>query len=374
MKFNVEGRKVYNYIYIIVIITILFSNLFYKQLSILLMLKPNYEFNNVTEIHFVDVGQGDAIAIKFDNGKNMLIDTGIVEYRQELKYYLDNIITDNKTINYLILTHIDIDHSGNMKYILDNYNVETIYRPQILATCESVYSSNSSTVYDEIISTAISKNIQLKFNKAGESLVVGNNILTWLSPIGIDFDDNIQSNDYSPVIRLDFNNHSALFTGDISSEVEEQLWKSYSRELLDVDILKLAHHGSAYSNTSKFLEITSPDYACVCVGENTYGHPANLTIERILQYDEKYSKNLYNNLYSTKDHGNVIITLTNYIDVNFISNINNYSFGSYYFYCTILIIFLLVKMLTPYYFAYKKSRRFYLQNKKFEEDKEKQKV
>ncbi|MGN0960822.1 MAG: ComEC/Rec2 family competence protein [Christensenellales bacterium] len=369
MKKYVEKRTLINCIYIIVILAILFSNFFSEQLSIFLLLKPDYEFKNQTEIHFVSVGQGDAIAIKFDNGKTMLIDTGIIEYRQNLCYYLDNIVLDNSdTINYLVLTHIDADHSGNMKYILDNYKVDILYRPKILATCEDENSINSSQIYDDIISTAIRNKVELKFNVEGVSLVVGDNILTWLSPINL---DDISSNDYSPVIRLDYNNHSALLTGDISYDVEEELMNNYSQQILDVDILKLAHHGSAYSNSLEFINATSPNYACVCVGKNTYGHPSNLVLERILEYDKINNTSLYTNLFSTKDNGNIIFTLKNDIAIKTISNINNYSFVDYYWYTLILSFILLIIMLTPYYKVFRKNRRFYLQNKTFEENKNK---
>ena len=130
MKYKVEGRKVINIIYIVVIITILFSNLFSYRLSVFLRLNPGYKFSNDTEIHFIDVGQGDSIAIKFDNGKTMLVDTGTKEYKSKLTNYLDKIVLNNsKNIDILVLTHIDIDHSGNMEYILKNYKVGQVYMP-----------------------------------------------------------------------------------------------------------------------------------------------------------------------------------------------------------------------------------------------------
>ena len=122
---KLEGRLLINCIYIAIIIAILLSNFFTNSLSILLRLKPDYKFNFQTEVHFINVGQGDAIAIKFSNREVMLIDTGIAEYRSDLLNYLDNVVLEgDKTIDYLVLTHIDIDHSGNMQYILDNYNIE----------------------------------------------------------------------------------------------------------------------------------------------------------------------------------------------------------------------------------------------------------
>lgn len=369
MKYKVEGRKVANIVSIIAVVVILLSNIFSKPLSEWLFLRPNYEFKNQTEIHFISVGQGDAVAIKFDTGKVMLIDSGIEDYRQNLKYYLDHILLDkSKTIDYFLLTHIDADHSGNMKFLLDNYKVKTFYRPMVLATCEDPSSTNSSSLFDSIIKTASSKGVELIFNRAGVSLVEGNTILSWLSPIDIESKENLESNDYSPVIRLDYNGHSALFTGDISDDVEEELIDTYSPSTLDVDILKLAHHGSAYSNSPEFLDTTSPQFACVCVGKNTYGHPSNKVIERILQYDSVNNCKLYNNLYSTDDDGNVIFVLQNTIKVSTISDINKYSFFDYYWYTIIASVFVVAYAIKPYIVVFKKNRRFIKQNREFEEN------
>ena len=152
MSINITRRKLVNIIGVIIIVAAIFSNFFSLQLSQFLLLKPDYEFTNETEIHFINVGQGDAIAIKFDNGKCMLIDSGTQAYQKKLSYYLDNMIVGkDKKIDYLVLTHKDIDHSGNMMYILENYKIGTFYRPKLYSSIESKDSKNSSDWYDKII-------------------------------------------------------------------------------------------------------------------------------------------------------------------------------------------------------------------------------
>jgi len=369
MKIQMTKRQIINTIYIAVIIIVLFSNIWYRELSLLLYLRPDYTFKNKTEIHFINVGQGDAVAIKFDNGQVMLIDSGTEEYCDKLCRYLDKIVLDDRnTIDYLVLTHKDTDHSGNIPHLLKNYKVGVLYRPMIYSTSEDSNSTNTSDWYDYIVDIARSRNIPMIFNEAGIKLIIGESLLTWLSPIGIEHNADIDSNDFSPIIRLDYRTKSALFTGDVGFDTEEEVIDSYEETMLDVDILKVAHHGSAYSTSDIFLETTSPDVAVISVGYNTYGHPSNTLMQRILEYDKLCNAKLFNNTYTTKSKGNIIVTMDDELDIKCIDNIDNYSFVDYWIYSAIFILLLVVLMLKPYYSVWVKKLKFYRQNKKFEKN------
>ena len=361
-----ESRKVHNIIYLAIISLLIFSLFFSNSMSILLKLKPKYSYNNELEIHFIDVGQGDAIAIKFDSNEIMLIDTGIETNKEKLFNYLDNIVLFDKTIDYLVLTHIDTDHSGNAIDILNTYTVKNIYRPKVNSKAEDNLATNSNDTFDKIVSIAKSKNINMIYNQVGVSLTLGLANLTWLSPIAVNLNDRLDNNEYSPVIRLDYKGYSALFTGDISSETEAVLIDTYIDNELDVDILKVAHHGSAYSTSEEFLQATTPKYACISVGENTYGHPSNKLIDRILQYDDNCGSNLYDNLFTTNSHGNIIMSIDDDISVSAIKNIDDYNFVSYFVYAIIAIGILLFFMALPYMKVFRKNIRFAIQNRKFE--------
>lgn len=360
-------RKIINVIYILIIIVALFSNLFTNRLSVLLYIIPDYSYSGRTEIHFIDVGQGDAIAIKFANGKIMVIDSGTDSSSSKLERYLDNIILDErKMIDYLVLTHVDADHSANMKYLLNTYNIGVFYRPKIYSSQEDASSTNTTFIYDEIINIALEKGVEMAFNENGICIQEGMCKLTWLSPIAINHNDDIDSNDFSPVIKLVEGDKSILFTGDISSDTEELLLKNYSNEDLDCDILKVSHHGSAYSTCDDFLNAVSPYYAIISVGNNTYGHPSNDLLYRFLEYDKNTNSNLLGNTYTTLDNGNIIIRFANDINFLFIDNIDDYSFGNYFVYTVILTIFITIILVKPYFKQWKKYMRFVIQNKQFE--------
>ena len=121
MKKKVQRKMRYVIMYFVAVLAVLVSNFFAYDLEILLKLRPKIHKSDSTQVHFIDVGQGDAIAIKLSNGETMLVDSGISDYRSKLTTYLDNVITKNNTIDHLVLTHPDIDHSSNIEYLLKKY-------------------------------------------------------------------------------------------------------------------------------------------------------------------------------------------------------------------------------------------------------------
>ena len=165
-----------------------------------------------------------------------------------------------------------------------------------------------------------------------------------------------------------------MLNGDISDTIESQLIDKYSADLLDVDVLKLAHHGSKYSSSDEFLEVTSPNYVIASCGINTYGHPANDTLKRLLDYDETHNSTLFKNFSTTKDSGNIIYTLEGNIQVDTIKNVDDYNFASYFVYSSIAIVYLLFVIALPYLKVWKLNRRYIIQNREFEKMKLQEKL
>ncbi len=364
---NTKDKRLWvNISLIALLVLLIFSNIFSYSLEIFLHIRPNITKSFETQVHFVDVGQGDAIAIKFSNGKTMLVDSGTKEYCHKLKYYLDNVVLQNsKTIDYVVLTHPDVDHSGNMNYILENYNIGTFYRPAIFEIYENHEPSCENYTYRQLLKTLKSKDICVKFNTS-EYITDGDVTIRMLTTLDTaNINELSSTNDYSPTIIIEDNDVRVLLAGDISEDIERELISRYS-EVLDVDILKLSHHGSKYSNTTEFLSITSPKVAVASCGVNTYGHPANETIKRILDYDKANNTNLFDNYYSTLESGNVVCTLEKDIKVDCVKNIDNYNFVDYWIYTLIFSVFIIWKILSPYIKVWKKNYRFKVQNKQFE--------
>ena len=362
-----KSGMIKNIVLLVLLVLVIVSNFFSSQMEILLKLKPNITNSFETQVHFMDVGQGDAIAIRFSNGKTMLIDSGTKEYKHKLQYYLDNVVLDNtKTLDYVLLTHPDVDHSGNMEFILNNYNVKEFFRPEIYEVFENKTPYCENLTYRQIIQTLNKLEIPTKFSSEQSLSSDGINI-NILSVLGTYHDlGRIETNEFSPTIIIEDNNTKILLAGDTSSETEDKLLRKYPSEMLDVDILKLSHHGSKYSNSYEFLEVTSPKIAVACCGVNTYGHPANDTVQRLLEYDKNNEKDLFSNYYTTLDDGNIVITFDNNTTVDIIKNIDAYNFADYYIYTIIVSVFIIYIIILPQIKVWKKDIRFVLQNKRFE--------
>jgi competence protein ComEC len=107
--------------------------------------------------------------------------------------------------------------------------------------------------------------------------------LTFLNPFDIDI-ANLDINESSLVIRLETNHHSFLLTGDIGFQTENLLIDIFQPDLLQSDILKIAHHGSKNSTGSEFVDIVSPTHSIISAGQNNaYDHPHDEVLENLAE-------------------------------------------------------------------------------------------
>lgn len=348
--------------YVVIICGIIFlmalvSIFFNTQLTYLFHLKPN--LSNIAEdslqVHFLDTGEGDVILVRLPNDKTMIVDSGLASKRSKIVYYINNVfLKDGEDgFDYAVLTHSDLDHSGNFEYILDNYEVKNFYRPNIYSlSLENGYSNQDLVIDDENYDAIISK--LNKLSNSGKTNILFSfanaeteELKPYVTFLGPNKEHYSASNMYSSIIKLEYMGHSVLLTGDATTSNEVELINSYSS--LDVDVLKLGHHGSNTSTSSAFLEFTNPKYAVISYGENSYGHPSQEVINNI----RNYSDQLYNNIYTTYKDGNIICHISDG-ELNFetIKNINSYIFIDYYL---IAIAIMGVCLIIVFFPKYKKD-------------------
>ena len=220
-------------------------------------------------VHFISVGQADATAINLPDGKVMLIDTGTEEINTTyVNYIKENVLHTKRKdyIDYLVLSHADMDHVGGTMKILKNFEIGTVYLPKM---------ASNSIGYDEILNFVENN---YNFITLGSEFVISTELynITFFEIL-----NNSNTNDSSQVLKLESDNKSFLFTGDISSSVEQLYIEKYG-EKLDCDVLKVSHHGSNSSTSTGFLEVVTPKYSVVSVGfGNVYGHPTYDVLERL---------------------------------------------------------------------------------------------
>lgn len=222
-------------------------------------------------VHFVDVGQGDAVLIQTPNQKNILIDGGPRTAGDYLVQYLKE--QGVATIDVLIATHPHEDHIGGLINVIDNFPIKEAYYPNKAHT----------TVTFERFITGInnSKAKRVRAIKGREISVDPDISLVILSPSDRDYKD---LNHYSVVTKLVYKNTSFLFTGDAEDINEEEMLAA--KLDLQADVLKVGHHGSTTSSMPKFLDAVSPKIAVIMVGnDNKFSHPHKKILDRLLQRD-----------------------------------------------------------------------------------------
>ena len=226
-----------------------------------------------TLVSFIDVGQGDSILITTADSRTILIDAGPPLAAGVLVSYLHN--RSVSVIDALIVTHPDADHLGGAADVLRDFTVLSVYHPGV-AKNTSAYSSFIHAAQDEgcPIHTAADTHVGDYLGLTASATIEVLNIDPTASDV----------NDASIVLEMRTPGKSFLFTGDISSDVESRLIANPSFDL-NIDVLKVAHHGSQYSTSNAFLDATSPEIGVISVGENTYGHPTNETLSRLFAHN-----------------------------------------------------------------------------------------
>lgn len=214
--------------------------------------------NSELTVSFIDVGQGDATLIECGD-QVMLIDAGLYGERYTVTSYIAN--RGIKNIDYCVATHPHSDHIGGMSQVIYNFNVKNLVYP----ICDKE-KENMNYVLD----ACDERDVNYINPDIGDTFSLGGATVTVLSPKHKAEYEN--TNNYSLVLKLEYENVSFLFMGDAESKVEKELLRSgYD---LSADILKCGHHGSSTSSSEKFIDAVNPVAAVISCGKNNdYGHP-----------------------------------------------------------------------------------------------------
>ncbi len=235
------------------------------------------------EVHFIDVGQGDATLIKCGESV-MLIDAGENDKGTLVQNYIKK--QGVKTLDYLILTHPDSDHIGGADVIITKYDIDKIIMPN--------YSKDTAT-YRDVIKAMDYKRYKATDPVVGDTYKLGDAEFTIIAP-NKKYDD---SNNYSVGILLKHGDKKFIFTGDAEEKAEADIVKN--KIAISADVLHVGHHGSKTASSEDFVKAVKPMYAVIsCGGNNDYGHPHAAALNTLRANKVK--------LFRTDEQGSLIAT------------------------------------------------------------------
>lgn len=305
---------------------------------LVILLTALYEYANLDRSFvtvFLDVGQGDGILIRTEQGTSILIDGGSTSNQRVGEYVLLPAIRyyGMSELDYVFVTHGDADHISGIEYLLNAEHIGVRIRNLVLAK----YGDRQGLANIETL--AKEKNINVVYMEAGDKIQEKQNpdmaglTLECLYPSGSTLEakqvvereadsiaeakqvaereasgitddkkiaiglDNaiianvpgeeatgsgLNANDLSMVLLAKYDGRKILFTGDAGSMVEKRLILEKSILLSETDALKVGHHGSHSASSKGFLQMTKPQYAIISCGKkNHYGHPHEETLMQL---------------------------------------------------------------------------------------------
>ena len=233
------------------------------------------------KVHFLNVGDADCAYIKCGDYK-ILIDAADKEPSDTVCEYL--IKHNVKKLDLVIMSHPHRDHIGQMKSIIDNFDIDKFVQSDIP---ENILPT--SVTYENMLKSLVDKKVNTKTLGAGDNFNLGDLKFKILGPVKSS--ENL--NNCSLVVKIEYKDVSFLFTGDAEKAEEYSMLKSGRN--LNATVLKVGHHGSTTSTTANFLKAVHPKYAVISSEDK---QNKNSVIKRLEESCER--------VYKTYENGNII--------------------------------------------------------------------
>ena len=234
-----------------------------------------YRPTGTLTVTMLDVGQGDGIFMRGPEGHTYFIDGGSSDVEGLGKQRIETFLKSQGVgkLDYVFLSHGDTDHCIGIKEMLGRQEVGIEIRRLVLPS-----NWRKDEMLVELVHIAQKAEVSVVVMKAGESITEGGMRLQCIQPTSTD--SHLVGNEGSMVLSAHFETFSMLFTGDVEAQGEEALINRLAGQ--EFTVLKVAHHGSKYSSSERFLKNIQAKFALISSGEgNSYGHPHGETLERL---------------------------------------------------------------------------------------------
>lgn len=228
----------------------------------------------------------------------MLIDCGDSSHGIAIQSYLYE--QDIEYIDYLVLTHPDADHIGGAPVIITKFDIGQIYMSDY---------EKDNMIYEKLLDSMEYRYYSWATPTVGDTILLGSTKLTFIGPV-TEYDS---PNDSSLCLIAQNGETSFLFSGDAEDRAEMDMLLSGAD--VNVDVYKVAHHGSSSSSSTAFLSAMHPKYAVISCGkDNDYGHPHRSVIDSL--------ESMGISIFRTDKQGSIIATSDG---EKILWNINSYS-------------------------------------------------
>ena len=234
------------------------------------------------EVHFIDVGQGDATLLQGPDF-TILVDAGRHD-RSDVVPYLKSV--NVTSIDLLIGTHPHADHIGQFPQVIEAFSVGEVWLSGDITTTQT---------FERAIDAIEASDAGYHEPRAGETFDFGSAIVELINP------DHLtgELHEDSIGVRVIYGDFTVLFTGDAEAETEMAILARGHD--VKATILQLGHHGSSTSSSVEFLESVDPEVAVYSAAEdNSYGHPHEVVLERL--------RHMGIQIYGTAVNGTIIVT------------------------------------------------------------------
>lgn len=243
------------------------------------------------KVTFLDVGQGDSAVIEFPDKKVMIIDSGgmFSETFDIGRAVLAPFLWDKGiyTIDYLVLSHPQLDHVGGFPYLAQKFKVIEAWENG---------DEGQSIAYKRFAGLIAEKAVQQKTQP--KDMIIENNEVR-VSAFKTEESKSSSVNDRSIVLKISHKNYSFLFSGDIEKNAQDLMLKEAE---LKSNVIKVPHHGAKSSLNENFIKAVSPEIAVISVGyQNRYRHPSP---EHIEAYEE-----IGANIFRTDRDGAILMSI-----------------------------------------------------------------
>jgi competence protein ComEC len=221
----------------------------------------------------LNVGQGDAILIRTPDQQDILIDGGPDD--SVIAALERNMPLGDNDLELVIATHSDSDHLYGLTKVADKYEIRMVLENGLAVNTKTYRNWKKLIASKQIVDRLIRRGQIFTIGKYFQVQILWpDNTVEQAKKI-----DSVTINDFGVVTKISCAGSTALMMADVTVELEQKLAKDAAS--LTASLLKIGHHGSKYSTSPELLAAVRPNWALISVGENNFGHPSPIVLQRL---------------------------------------------------------------------------------------------